>query len=245
MTGVEVDGAARRAGLAGGVVELVGHRDERPGDGESPRVQVDVAPAQAEELASSHAGGGGQPVGGKSRCDLAAPRTPAVAGHSRPEVGSVGAFRRLGVVGDVVDDQPRRRASASALRMTTCTSRTVLSLRPPCPSLRPRGAAPSRGFRGGRASNVAEAGSAKPRNHVELDEAAGSRSQVLGRRLTRFAGSPPAEQEGRHRQARLRRSGRPALPCGRPSRSPRSWSVPAGCQRRRSRPVMGSTPSYR
>ena len=56
---VEVDGAAGGAGLAGGVVEFVADRHQGPGDGQP--VGVEVVPAEAEELAASEAGVGGEP----------------------------------------------------------------------------------------------------------------------------------------------------------------------------------------
>lgn len=62
---VEVDRAPRRASLPARFVEFVSDRDERAIDRQPGRLEIHIGPAQSENLATAHAGIGGQPQGGK------------------------------------------------------------------------------------------------------------------------------------------------------------------------------------
>lgn len=61
---VEVDRSSGGAGLASRCVEFVADRHERACDGQLRGVEVDVALAESEDLAASHASVGGDPQRG-------------------------------------------------------------------------------------------------------------------------------------------------------------------------------------
>ena len=85
-------------------VEFVADRHERASDGQVRSVEVDVAPAQAEDLAASHARVGGEPDGGVvavTACEcqecpelLSVPHSGRVAGQ-RPPLRGVGDRGRV------------------------------------------------------------------------------------------------------------------------------------------------------
>ena len=101
---VEVDRPARRAGLAPRFVEFVADGHERASDGEMRGVEVDVTPSEAEYLAASHAGVGGDPQRGvvaviACRCQecpelLGVPHARRVA-RQRPSLRGVGDLGRV------------------------------------------------------------------------------------------------------------------------------------------------------
>ena len=105
-SGVEVDVTAAGRGLEVALDELVLNRDDLLVDGEPGRVEVDVVPQQAGNLAPAHPGGRGEQV---QRIQLMAGHrveeaAQLVAGPHTNRPAAAADRGRIGGVGHVADD---------------------------------------------------------------------------------------------------------------------------------------------
>jgi hypothetical protein len=118
---VEVDAAARGAGLAARLVELVADGDEGAGDGEARGVEVDVASSQSEHLTASHPGVRRQPQAACERCVLVEVRKARSCWAFHTLEVLLDSGRRFGacaMCSGLETSSPRRTASSSARRST-------------------------------------------------------------------------------------------------------------------------------
>lgn len=108
-------------------------------DGERAVGEVEVAPAEAEDFAGAHAGGGGgeDVGGGEAVCGDAVEKDPQLLGCPDAELSLIGLphSRRVGGVGGFFGIRLLRTASCSALWTMMCTLRTVFGFSPGLESL--------------------------------------------------------------------------------------------------------------
>ena len=181
---------ARRAGLASRLVQFVADGHERASNGESRGVEVDVTPSQAEDLAASHSGVGGDPQRGEETV-IACRRQECSellgVPHPRRVAREWPSLRGVGDLGRVAEDQDRGGRRRRALDAGSCGSR-----RRSCCSVHPfldlsLVGAWRRDARGGPAE-VPERDPSDVGYEVQLDVAAVG-AQVLGRRVSCLAGN--------------------------------------------------------